>query len=92
MQKLGLNCDEGCYSKLSGKLLKYISKYFASLQAIEILWFTVLTDLTSTLTILLGSIAVALAIAFGFGGRDLVTKKIEEVDKCMKEKDENIEG
>ena len=161
LQKLGLKCEEGCYSRLAGKLVKYILIYFASLQAIEILGFAVLTELASSLTVLLGSIllglfiiavgviianfvsdfvlatgmknkallasisrvailvfvgamglrqmgianeiinmafgftlgalAVALAIAFGMGGRDLAAKKLEEMDKCMKEKDDKID-
>ena len=33
----------------------------------------------------LGAIAVALAIAFGIGGRDMAAKKLEEFDKCLKE-------
>jgi hypothetical protein len=153
--KLGLKSEEGCYSKVAGKVVKYILIYFALLQSIEILGFTVLTDLSYNLTVLLGSIlmgvfiiaigvfvanfvagfvastnirnkkfiatvariavlvfvgamglrqmgianeiinmafgftlgaiAVALAIAFGFGGRDIAAKKLEEFEKCLKE-------
>lgn len=155
LDKLGLKSEEGCYSKVAGKLVKYILIYFALLQAIEILGFTVLTVLSYDLTGLLGSIllgvfiiavgvfvanfvsgfvlstnirnkkfiatvarvavlifvgamglrqmgianeiinmafgftlgaiAVALAIAFGFGGRDIAAKKLEEFEKCLKE-------
>ncbi len=155
LAKLGLKSEEGCYSKVAGKLVKYILIYFALLQSIEILGFTVLTDLSYNLTVLLGSIlmgvfiiaigvfvanfvagfiastnirnkkviatvariavlvfvgamglrqmgianeiinmafgftlgaiAVALAIAFGFGGRDIAAKKLEEFEKCLKE-------
>ncbi len=157
LEKLGLKSEEGCYSKVAGKLVKYILIYFALLQSIEILGFTVLTDLTYSLTVLLGSIlmgvliiavgifianfvagfvastniknkkfiatvariavlvfvgamglrqmgianeiinmafgftlgaiAVALAIAFGFGGRDIAAKKLEEFEKCLKEEE-----
>lgn len=157
LEKLGLKSEEGCYSKVAGKLVKYILIYFALLQSIEVLGFTVLTDLSYNLTVLLGSIlmgvfiiaigvfvanfvagfvsstniknkkfiatvariavlvfvgamglrqmgianeiinmafgftlgaiAVALAIAFGFGGRDIAAKKLEEFERCLKEEE-----
>ena len=60
--KLGLKSEENCYSKIAGKLVKCIVIYFALLQAIEILGFSVLTDLSYSLTVLLGSILLGVFI------------------------------
>lgn len=62
LDKLGLKPEENCYSKIAGNNAKYIVIYFALLQAIEILGLSVLTNLSYSLTVLLGSILLGVFI------------------------------
>jgi len=158
LEKTGMKAKEDTYSKLVGKAVKITIIYLAIIQSIDILEFTVLKDLSSSLTVLLGkiflglliiaigvyiagfasdiikksemkskdclaalskasiiifvgamglrqmgianeiinmafgftigAIAIALAIAFGIGGRDLAAKKLNELNNKLNEKDE----
>ena len=158
LAKIGLKTKEDGYSKLTGKIIKMIILYFAIIQSIDILAFTILKELSLSLTFLLGkillgmliitigvylstftsdfikkteiknkeclavfskiaiiifvgamglrqmgianeiinmafgftlgAIAIGFAVAFGIGGRDMAAKKLEELDKKWKEKNE----
>ena len=56
LAKIGLQTKEDSYSNLAGRVVKIIIIYFAIIQSIDILSFTILKDLSQSLTILLGKI------------------------------------
>jgi hypothetical protein len=66
LEKIGMKSNGNAYSKLIGKFTKILVIYFAIIQSIEILNFTLLKDLSIVLTLLLGDILLGL-ITIGVG-------------------------
>ncbi|TVP81749.1 MAG: hypothetical protein EA344_12670 [Alkalicoccus sp.] len=71
-------------SALFSNIVKYVIIAFAVFMAFDQLEFAS-TIVNTAFMLILGSLAVAFAIAFGIGGRDYARKKLEEMDNKAKE-------
>ena len=74
-------------SPISGKIAKYIIIVFAILMTLEQLKFAS-TLVNTAFLLVLGSLAVAFAVAFGIGGRDFARRQLDKLDRSIDVQDD----
>ena len=74
-------------SPISGKIAKYIIIVFAIFMTLEQIKFAS-TIVNTAFLLILGSLAVAFAVAFGIGGRDFARRQLDKLDRSIDVQDD----
>lgn len=74
-------------SPISGKIAKYIIIVFAIFMTLEQIKFAS-TIVNTAFLLVLGSLAVAFAVAFGIGGRDFARRQLDKLDRSIDVQDD----